>query len=125
MDAKQSFKAGFLLRCAEEGLDRDQIIARIHQVKQAFDMGTIPRLSLGTAIGAGVLGGAAIGGAAGLVGRDDILARKRPANLQSLQQAELAATYLQQANEIRRQKQLIERRQQRLESTPVTSRYGI
>ena len=77
-----------------------------------------------TAIGAGVLGGAAIGGAAGLVGRDDILARKRPANLSALQNAELTATYLQQANEIMRQRQLIDRKRQRSEE-PVTSRYGI
>ena len=124
MDAKQSFKAGFLLRCAEEGLSREEIVERLQTIKQGFDLATIPRLSLGTAIGAGVLGGAAIGGAPGLIGREDIPARNRPPHLQALQQAELTATYLQQAQEALRQKQLIARRQQRLEQ-PVTSRYGI
>ena len=124
MDAKQSFKAGFLLRCAEEGLSREEIVERLQTIKQGFDLATIPRLSLGTAIGAGVLGGAAIGGAPGLIGREDIPAPQRPPPPPGPPPAENTPPHLQQAQEALRQKQLIARRQQRLEQ-PVTSRYGI
>lgn len=122
MDAKQQFKAGFLLRCAEEGLSPPEIVARI---KTALDMSYLPRMSLGTAIATGVLGGATIGGAAGLIGRDDILARKRPPNLKALQSAELTATYLQQTDEINRSRELLRRKQQRLTQNPPTNRHGI
>lgn len=78
LDSRQSFKAGFLLRCAEEGLTREETEARISLgLEKVAGWGTdsvktlagtggglISGLSLASLLG--VFGAGAVGGAGGI-----------------------------------------------------------
>lgn len=101
LDKRQSFKFGFLLRCADEGLTPEQTDHRVKQahvqlglVKQGFDpAGWAAKLAL-LGIGGSALAGATVG--AGVATTLD-----RPADVESVKRQELIAAYQQQADRIR------------------------
>jgi hypothetical protein len=127
---EQAFRAGFMLRCAEEGLTGSALDERCAQAaefaKQAANTTLESVLGLATKplIYAPLLGigaGAGVGALAGaMTAPEDPGKIRRPPFLAQVQNAELADTYRQQAAELRR---LAARARQR--SVPVRSPYGI
>lgn len=110
---KQAFRAGFLLRCAEEGLDCQEIEERLNKVAElnksaeasallAEALQQIMRVPAYAGV-AGIGLGAATGATLGhLAAPEDPGKLKRPPFLEDVQSAELAAAYRQQAADIRR-----------------------
>lgn len=119
LNETQAFRAGFLMRCAEEGLSDAEIAARVGLAKQANTLGSamlFPLLvggSLGTMLGA----------SAGVAARDsESMVPQKPEIVSDIHKAELAATFRQQAEALRRQAASIRRRQQ----APIRrSQFGI
>jgi len=132
LTASQSFRAGFLLRCAEEGLSQSQTDDRLSAVsdfvKRAEGVigdltGAAMKIPL-SAIGTGILAGGTAGVALGMATPDDMTKSPRPAYLDDVQRAELISTYRQQAAQLRRQIEVGRRRAARM-ATVGRSPYGI
>lgn len=130
-----AFRLGFLCRCAEEGLRGEALDERINAAgniaKHAGADGLLSAVTAPatfafktapvSALLTGLTLGPAIGATAGLMSApDDPSKIRRPPFLQDIQSAELAATYRQQAAELRR---LTERA--RAAKTPARTPFGI
>lgn len=133
LTAAEARRAGFLLRCAEEGLTQEQIDARLAGVEALAKQAVVPILEDVlraaksyplSALGAGILGGATLGGAWGLATPEDVTKAPRPAYVGDVQQAELISTYRQQAEQLRRQAEMARRRKARL-AVIGRSPYGV
>lgn len=130
LNGAQAFRTGFLLRCAEEGLVGDALQARFTKAAEFVkDAGAVSDFigavvkkpliaTLGTGLAVGGLGGAALGA---MSAPEDPGQIRRPPYLEDVQNAELAASYRQQADEIRR---LVAQRA-RPGGQPARSPYGI
>ena len=133
LTAPEAFRAGFLLRCAEEGLSQPQIDARIeksasfHKAAEGGVMQTLKDISLaglGTSLAAGTVIGGLGGAAYGLATPDDFSSVKRPDYVDDVQRAELISAYRRNASDLRRQAVLTQRKAQR-QSRFSRSPYGI
>lgn len=133
LTAPEAFRAGFLLRCAEEGLSQPQIDARIeksasfHKAAAGGVMQTLKDISLaglGTSLAAGTVIGGLGGAAYGLSTPDDFSSVKRPDYIDDVQRAELISAYRRNASDLRRQAVLTQRKAQR-QSRFSRSPYGI
>lgn len=103
----QAFRAGFLMRCAEEGLSEQETADRVGLSKQAnlLTTGLLAPVVLGGGLGA------LAGATAGVATRDtESMVPKKPQIVSDVHKAELAATYRQQAEALRRQAAAIQRR---------------
>lgn len=62
---KDAFKIGFLTRCAEEGLNKDQVTARLALLEKSAGWGeamnSLATLSIGVPIAGGLVGGGLLG----------------------------------------------------------------
>lgn len=67
LDARQSFKAGFLLRCAQEGLTHEETRQRVKEAAEKLASDWLPSVggALQTAIGVPVALGAGLGAVGG------------------------------------------------------------
>jgi hypothetical protein len=138
---KEAFRAGFLARCAEEGLAGEALSDRMEAAGTFAKFGDILGLgetvaavgnaakavisavptTVAYAAGAGVIGGAALGAGAGaLAGPEDPGKIKPPPFLADVQKSEYAAALRQQAEEMRRLREL-----NRPAPTPSRSRFGV
>jgi hypothetical protein len=108
----QAFRAGFLLRCAQEGLTPEETDRRAEMAKTArswADFATMSTIGKPLMLGAGI--GTALGAGAGLLARSsDSLTPEKPPYVDDIHRAELAATFRQQADALRRQTQALKRR---------------
>lgn len=128
----EAFLAGFLLRCAHEGLPAAEITARIKTAGEGGGtLGTLAnwglwKLPVTIPLGVGAVGGAALGAGLGLMQQDtdDPTVIKRPPQLKGIQRAELIATLRQEAAAARQTAEMARRRQVRL-SNPPRNPYGI
>lgn len=101
MTNREAFRFGFLLRCAEEGLNPDQTQQR---VKQAFygaakDLGSTLWGGLKTMGGLGIAGGVGVGAAGGYLAAK---ATEPDADPEEAKLQELVATYRLYADNARR-----------------------
>ena len=92
---------GFLLGCAELGMDPVAAADRLEKTANAADgvlddLWRVPRSALMT----GLLAGGSLGALYGLAGQNDMLKVKRPPQLDELQKAETTATYRQNTQDI-------------------------
>ena len=133
LTALEAFRAGFLLRCAEEGLSQPQIDARVEKsasFRKAAEGGVLQTLKdislagLGTSLAAGTALGGLGGAVYGLSTPDDFSAVKRPDYVDDVQRAELISAYRRNAADLRRQAVLTQRKAQR-QSRFSRSPYGI
>ena len=137
MTPEVAFRVGFLARCAEEGLHGESLDARLDAAadfaKTANVAETIGRVvgmpfsalknAGGLAALAGVVGGAGVGTAAGMLSAPEDPGKiKQPPYLKEVQKAELAAHLRNQAAELNR---LHEAQAMAAAPTPMRSRFGI
>ena len=129
----EAFRAGFLLKCAEDGLSASALQARLallgQHVKTAGTAETLANLGLSLpllAVGGGAAIGAGLGGVTGSIAAaaQDPLQVGRPASLNRVQQAEMISVYRQQAEKLRRQKKQLDR-QAAASAKPRKNIFGI
>lgn len=107
----QAFRAGFLLRCAQEGLTSEETDQRTAMAKTAGWLDIPLKATFGLPLMVGAAGGTILGAGAGLLSRSsDSLTPEKPPYVDAIHRAELAATFRQQAEALRRQTQSLKRR---------------
>ena len=127
LNATEAFNAGFLLFCAERGLNSADTNELISKTAFLDSLANIPSAAakgyLTSALATGVVGGGALGAAAATMGQDmdDPLKMKQPEVLNRIQKAELAATYRQNAEALKQHLMSLKARR----TKPVRSPYGI
>lgn len=102
MEAREAFKMGFLLRCAEERLDPAQVRERVKRAGQ-FGDAVGGALSLGTGVFTKLLPALAVGGGAltGLTGGHALAKLQDPGyDPEEINRQELLATYDTLADEL-------------------------
>lgn len=141
MDATDAFLTGFMLKCAEDGLTPEESLARADEaiarheaglLKVSFMTadGVINGISsgtanfLGSAVGTGLVGGAALGGLAAMAQPDDPLKSRRHPMLDELERADLINAFNTDTATLQRQLDAIARRRAR-QKTMKASPYGI
>lgn len=127
LTAQQAFRAGFLLRCAHEGLAPADVESRIAAAGDFAKQATLASTLSGAVafpLVAGLVGGGAIGAGLGAATASHDLGKlPRPEYLDEVQRSELAETYRQQTDMVRRQIALAKRRMAMV--GPKRSPYGI
>ena len=136
MDATDAFLAGFMLKCAEDGLTAAEAVRLaedgVEMLKAGFVNldGVINGASssaanfLGSAVGTGVVGGAALGGLAAMAQPEDPLKSRRHPALDELERSDLIHAFRTDTGMLQRQLAALARRAQRQKAMKA-SPYGI
>lgn len=134
MDANDAFLAGFLLKCAEEGLSLDEAFARADEAIQLKEagmletavggLGSIASGGLGSAVATGIGGGALAGGLYAMATPEDPLKGRRHPYLDELERADLISAFHTDSQTLQRQLEAIKRRQLRTQAAKK-NQFGI
>jgi hypothetical protein len=104
MDAQQAFRFGFMLRCAEEGMDESQAEKLASLAKRADPLSTILSMGWEGAKSLPVLGLAGAAGVGGLTGMAIAKAQEKPVSVEDVRRDEQIAAYNAYGDRVRKAK---------------------